>query len=56
MSPRSLSTRVVGIVFSIVMSMSVLGAVALSMQPALAVDAAQIVALEHVTVTAPALN
>ena len=56
MNPTSNRTRIAGFLFSIFMSTVVLGATVLSMQPALATDTARVIALEHVTVTAPALN
>ena len=52
----NLHTRIAALLGSIVMSTLVLGATVLSMQPALATDDAQVVALERVTVTASAVN
>jgi hypothetical protein len=56
MNTTSKHIRIAGFLFSIVMSTTVIGATILSMSPALAVDTAQVIALEHVTITAPATN
>jgi len=56
MNTISTRVRVAGFFFSILMSAAVLGATVLSMQAGHADPAAQVVALERVVITAPAVN
>jgi hypothetical protein len=49
-------TRIAGLFFSIVMSTAVLGATVLSMQPRYDGASPQLVALERVVISAPAVN
>jgi uncharacterized membrane protein len=49
-------TRIAGIVFAIVMSIAVLGATVVSMQPAQTAGGMQVIALERVVVSATAVN
>ena len=56
MNTISTQTRVAGFVFSVLMSTAVLGATILSMQAGHAAPGADVVALERVVITAPAVN
>jgi len=49
-------TRIAGFVFSIVMSAAVLGATVLSMQSGSHPGSSEVVAMERVVITAPAVN
>jgi hypothetical protein len=49
-------TRLVGFVFSVLMSTAVLSATVLSMQAGAPAPGSQVVALERVVITAPAVN
>ena len=49
-------TRIAGFVFSIVMSAAVLGATVLSMQSGSHPPSSEVVAMERVVITAPAVN
>jgi hypothetical protein len=52
----STQTRIAGFAFSILMSAAVLGATVLSMQAGAPTPGSQVVALERVVITAPAVN
>lgn len=56
MNTISNQTRVAGFFFSVLMSAAVLGATVLSMQAGQAKPGAEVVALERVVITAPAVN
>lgn len=56
MRTASTRTRIAGFLFSIVMSTTVLGGTVLAMQGPHVNEAAPVIALEHVTITAPAAN
>jgi hypothetical protein len=56
MNTISTQTRVAGFFFSVLMSAAVLGATVVSMQSGHAVPGAEVVALERVVITAPAVN
>ncbi len=56
MNTISTQTRIAGFVFSVVMSAAVLGATVLSMQAGHAAPGAEVIALEPVVISAPAIN
>jgi hypothetical protein len=56
MKTASTRTRIAGFLFSIVMSTAVLGGTVLAMQSPHLSEGAQVIALENVTVVAPAAN
>jgi hypothetical protein len=56
MNTISTQTRVAGFFFSILMSAAILGATVVSMQAGHAAPGAEVVALERVVITAPAVN
>lgn len=56
MNTTSTQTRIAGFVFSVLMSTAVLGATVLSMQSGSSRSSNEVVALERVVITAPAVN
>jgi hypothetical protein len=56
MYPISTQTRIAGFVFSVLMSTAVLGATVLAMQSGGYLGSSEVVALERVVITAPAVN
>lgn len=56
MNTISTQTRIAGFFFSVLMSATVLGATVLAMQAGHATPGAEVVALERVVITAPAVN
>jgi hypothetical protein len=56
MNTITTQTRIAGFVFAALMSAAVLGTTVLSMQAGHAAPGAEVVALERVVITAPAIN